>query len=78
MEETDNFLDVAIAFGCCLGLVGFIAYEIGQYQAAQNKNYCAATLADGRQLTTTWLGPQGHAQCTYAPVYGGSKKYRRG
>jgi hypothetical protein len=74
--DQDN-LDLAIFFLCAFGLVGFVGVEIGEYTAMKKRSYCAATLADGRELTTRWLGPQGDAQCTYAPSYG-AKKWRRG
>ena len=69
LVDHDN-LDMAIFFFCAVGLVGFIGVEIGEYAAMQKRYYCAASLADGRSLTTTHLGPMGHAKCTYtAPSY---------
>lgn len=72
----DN-LDLAIFFLSACGLVAFISVEIGQYTQMQKRTYCAATLADGRELTTAHLSNAGHTKCTYAPTYG-AKKYRRG
>jgi hypothetical protein len=77
MTEEDRFEDFLIAVGCAIAIFCWIAYEIGQHNARKERTYCASTLADGRELTTTWLGPQGHAQCTYAPSYG-NKRNRRG
>jgi hypothetical protein len=74
--DHDN-LDLAIFFLCASGLVGFIGMELGEYAAMQRRTYCAATLADGRMLTTVKLGPQGHAGCTYAPIYD-ARRWRRG
>jgi hypothetical protein len=74
MTETDNHADFLVAFCCCVGLFGWIAYEAGSYNTRTERTYCAATLADGRELRTRWINETGDYRCTYSP---GIKKSRR-
>lgn len=69
-----------IAWFCLACVAAMLGIFFGQYQARTERTFCAATLADGRTLQTTYLSHAGHTKCVYHAPQGSiaARKYRNG
>lgn len=58
-------LDIHVFWVAFSGVLITTAVDHTERQMKAQSYKCQESLSDGRPLMTTWLGPNGHARCTY-------------